>query len=733
MASKLLLSVLWLCGAAAAFGQTAFPFELSLTQGNSTNDISNGGSVVLNSPGPGQPVTASLVLTYLGTGTAVLNSGPQLLGAPNFTVTPSDSFPLTLSPSQKTTFTIKYVAFSPIGTIPASAQLSLPYLLTGSTNTAGMITVNLAGTTPDLSVSYVFPADGNVISLISGSAILFPDTLLNTNASVTISVANRGNGPGNVDAIHVTGTGFTPLGLPSQPAAVPAGSALQFVIRFTPTKLGPASGSLQMTLGGNAFTAALQGTGIASSFAYSVLTSSGAQPILPGQIISLPDTNVGSKNSLDIMVRNSGSAPGSVTSISFSGTGFAITDGPALPVMLNPNDAFTITVTFAPQQPGAATGKLRFNNDAFNLNANAIGPQLTYSYAIGTAVNTIVPGGAVVLGQQKVGQTSTATFTVQNTGTATANVISIGTALATGSTQSVDVFSVANLPPLPAELAPGKSLTFNVVFAPNTTGLATSNLLVNTDVFLLSGLGSAPVALPAYTFSGGQSSQAPFQQPAIGLSLSAPYPLPLRGALVLTEDTGGLSPDPAVQFATGGQTVAFTIPANSTDAVFANGAKQIRLQTGSVAGTITLTPSFATQAGLDLTPASPPTLQFTVARAAPQLLTAAVTSAATNSFTLSVTGYATTRSVSSFKFQFAASSGVNLSSSSATLDASGASFTWFQSSQSQPFGGQFVVTIPFNIQVSSGIVTSPINSLTSVSVSASNDVGASNTLTATIQ
>jgi hypothetical protein len=339
----------------------------------------------------------------------------------------------------------------------------------------------------------------------------------------------------------------------------------------------------------------------------------------------------------------------------------------------------------------------------------------------------------VVFSQQNVGRTSTINFTVQNTGTAPATVISIGTAQASGTTQFGDVFTVTNLPALPVNLDPGKSLSFTVAFAPNNTGLALGNLLVDTAVFLLSGLGSAPVPLPSYTFNGASGVQAPFQQPVIGLHMNSAYSLPLKGTLILTQDAGALAPDPAVQFATGGQIVTFTIPADSTDAVFPNGLKQIRLQTGSVASTITMTPSFATQAGLDVTPVSPPTLQLTVQRAAPQLLTAAIVSKASNSFTLTLSGYTTTRSISSFQVQFTASPDVSLPSSKTTVDASGASLAWFQGSPSQAFGGQFIVSIPFNIQVSSGILVTPVDKIQTLSVTASNDVGASNAISISVQ
>ena len=65
--------------------------------------------------------------------------------------------------------------------------------------------------------------------------------------------------------------------------------------------------------------------------------------------------------------------------------------------------------------------------------------------------------------------------------------------------------------------------------------------------------------------------------------------------------SGNFGTDPAVQFSTGSaagnRTVDFVIPAGSTSANFAGQGSQILLQTGTVAETVTLTPSFATTAG----------------------------------------------------------------------------------------------------------------------------------------
>jgi hypothetical protein len=82
-----------------------------------------------------------------------------------------------------------------------------------------------------------------------------------------------------------------------------------------------------------------------------------------------------------------------------------------------------------------------------------------------------------------------------------------------------------------------------------------------------------------------------------------------------------------VQFVTGGLIVKFTIPANTTQALFGNNnATQVKLQTGTVAGTISVTPKFLTTGGFDLTSQSPVTLAMPLQVSAPQLLDAQLTS-----------------------------------------------------------------------------------------------------------
>jgi hypothetical protein len=287
------------------------------------------------------------------------------------------------------------------------------------------------------------------------------------------------------------------------------------------------------------------------------------------------------------------------------------------------------------------------------------------------------------------------------------------------------------LPALPLTLSPGAVTTFTIDFSPLTVGALASTLLINSQTFVLSGFSTAPPPLPAYQFTGASGTQQPFQQPAVGLSLTGPYSISLSGTLTITIISNSFVPDPAVQFSSGGQKVAFTIPANTLNAVFPNGSTQIQLQTGTVAGTILITPDFtvAVAGGTDITPANPVTLQLTVPSQAPTLIAASISAQALNGFSVAVTGFTPTRSLQTLTFRLTPASGSTLSATTLAVDVSGMSAAFFPSTASQAAGGQFVVTVPFNLAQSGAPVgTNLANSISAVSVTATNATGTSNVL-----
>jgi len=315
-------------------------------------------------------------------------------------------------------------------------------------------------------------------------------------------------------------------------------------------------------------------------------------------------------------------------------------------------------------------------------------------------------------------------FSIQNTGTSAAAISSIN--LATAGTS----FTLEQLPAMPFNLDPGTTMTFTIGFTPGTTGSLTATLRINTASFTLSGNGTQPAALPSYQFQAPSVTPQPGQQPAIGLTLAAPYPAAINGTLTLTFVSSVFTDDPAIQFASGGRTTTFTIPANSTQALF-NGNSSIPLQTGTTAGKIVITPSFAMQGGFDMTPSSPSPLSITIPQTAPQLLSATLASPTTTSFTVVLNGFSTTRALTQLDVNITPKSGVNLSATHLTIDVSTAAASWYQSSASQTAGGTFLAAIPF-VLANGNSTDDLVHKLQSLSITATNQTGVSTSVTVPI-
>jgi hypothetical protein len=722
-----------LAGVLFAIATTAaaqIPFQLLVSQSNNAITVQNGASLTFVAA-VGQSATAKLTATYTGTGQVVISQIPNVFGSSAFTATLPAKLPIVLNPGASVTVTIN---FSPTSATASSSQMNLPYVetvstttgtTTSTTSTANVITLGLQGTAPSFALSYVLQTDQNVVPIQSGGLIPFAPTLVGATAQAALNVTNTGSGPGTVTGISISGSAFKISGKPLLPSTVNSGQTLQVLVLYTPTAVGTDTGLITITFdSGSPVTVNLSGSGTASSFTYSILSTTPPTAISPGGTISLPNTQVGQSSTITIRVLNSGNANGTVSSVNIAGQGFSLSTL-VLPNVLAPNASLTFNITFTPTQPGAQTGTLIVNSDTFSLSGTGLGALLVYSYVAGGSTITLGAGNnSVVFSPVMVSQSEQLIFDVKNAGTLPATISNIGV----GSGPYV----VSGLPPLPVTLAPNADFQITIKFTPTTVGPANGTLLLDATTIALIGSGTAPPPLPAYTIAGPSGNTAPMTQPTVGLTLASAYPVAITGVLTMSI-AGALPADPAVQFATGGRTVAFTIPANQTSAVFGTQGTQLGLQTGTVASTITLTPSFATQAGnVDLTPAAPSSLQFTVAPAVPSLIAMQLGSLSATGFTIQVTGFSTPRSLKSMAVQFTTAPGFSMPTTQFTIDVSQVSTVWYDSTASQAFGSLFTISVPFTFQGTVPAGQSILKAITSVSVTMSNALGASNSLQAAV-
>jgi uncharacterized repeat protein (TIGR01451 family) len=96
------------------------------------------------------------------------------------------------------------------------------------------------------------------------------------------------------------------------------------------------------------------------------------------------------------------------------------------------------------------------------------------------------------------------------------------------------------------------------------------------------------VVAPSPGFVFTPSPLAPGRQAGVGIVMSTPFPHEVTGSITLTFDSNAVIPvdDPAIQFASGGRTAVFTIPANAAAARFGSDSPEgpLAFQTGTVAG-----------------------------------------------------------------------------------------------------------------------------------------------------
>ena len=717
-----ILALMAMSGIAA--GQQ-FPFQLRYSQGDNAGSFSNGGTLGFSAE-LGQSQAARLVATYRGAGRASITQPLELFGSGAFTVTASPSPPLSLNPGDSVSLDVQ---FRPTVTTLTVAELSLAYTetilsATSSASSSGTISVGLQGGAPSMVLNYILQTDLNVVPLAPGGSIVFPPTQVGASSTANFVVTNRGSGPGVVKGVSIQGAAFRLSGLPLFPVTIAAGQELRLPLTYSPQSIQDDSGAIQVTLGDDrVVTVNLSGSGAGSSFTYELVNGTSVSAITSNEPASLPDIAVGETGSVVIRVRNTGNSNGVISSILLLGAGFQIVSLPPLPVSLAPQASLAFTVTFQPPQAGTFHGQLRIGESSFDLAGRGIGARLVFSYVSGDSTVAVNSGGSVIFSPTTIGQTQKLDFSVKNMGTLAANVANVGVV------DARSPFAVSGLPPLPASLAPDGEMRFTIAFAPLASGFSNAVLRIDSATLTLTGSATPPPALPSYRIDGPGDTVDPVSQPAFGLTLSAPYSLALSGTLTVS---GDVSLDPAVQFSSGGRSASFTIPANTTRAIFSNQSNQIRLQTGTVAGTLLLTPSFAIEpGGADITPDSPSAQRVTIAAGAPKLQALRIDSRTTTGFTLLVTGYSTTRTLADLILAFTAAPGFNLANSQITFHLAGDAALWFQSATSQALGGQFTAAIPFTFRSDNGS-SSPIDALKSVSVTATNERGTSNALQADI-
>jgi Abnormal spindle-like microcephaly-assoc'd, ASPM-SPD-2-Hydin len=167
------------------------------------------------------------------------------------------------------------------------------------------------------------------------------------------------------------------------------------------------------------------------------------------------------------MLRNTGGVPLTVSTITVSGSGFALS-GFTLPLTINAGASFAGTVTFAPKSGGTVTGSLTITSNS----ESAAAPIILSATGVAPSAQLALTPTSIAFGNIITGQSLTQQLTLRNTGTASLHVTAVATV---GSGYSLNALA------MPLTLAAGTSTVANVVFAPTATGAASGSITFTSD------------------------------------------------------------------------------------------------------------------------------------------------------------------------------------------------------------------------------------------------------------
>ncbi len=311
---------------------------------------------------------------------------------------------------------------------------------------------------------------------VAPTSVSFGIVEVGNNQSKPATMTNSGGSSLTVTNVTPTGAGFSVSGV-SLPLTLASGQSQGFTVVFTPASAGTITGNL-----------AIANTG--STPTVNVTLSGGSQT--EGAVTpSSPSLNfgsilVGSKQTLTETLNNTGGSALTVTQVTPTGTGFAVS-GLTLPLNLPAGEGQSFSVTFTPQSAGTVNGNLAIANTGATPAMN-----IPLSGG-GQTAGALTPSPASLnFGSVEVGSDQVLTETLTNSGGSSVTVTQVNP---TGTGYSVSGLS------LPLTLTAGQSQGFSVTFTPSAAGSSSGNLAITSNAsnaslnVPLSGNGLAPGSL----------------------------------------------------------------------------------------------------------------------------------------------------------------------------------------------------------------------------------------------
>jgi hypothetical protein len=282
----------------------------------------------------------------------------------------------------------------------------------------------------------------------SPASVSFGLVTLGQSETQEIVLTNTGETATVISAISVGAAEFT-LSEVALPTTLSPGQSTALNITFAPTGSGLTRAIITVTSNAGNPTLAidLQGKGTTLE----TLTSTPSN-------LAFGQVSVGTTTASSVVLTNPHTSSLTITGFSTVGSSFSVS-GPSTPFDLGAGQSFTLSVSFAPQAAGAASGSI-------------------FIYSTPRMMSIPLAGTAVTIGQLNLSPASLnfGNVDVGNSTTQPASLTATGGSVTISSaTSSNSQFSISGIS-LPATINAGQTMAFDVVFAPTNTGADSGTL-----------------------------------------------------------------------------------------------------------------------------------------------------------------------------------------------------------------------------------------------------------------
>ena len=277
-----------------------------------------------------------------------------------------------------------------------------------ASTSVGLSTLSGTGIAPVLTLAYTGPSGTVTPQPNSSTPINFGNVSLSSSASLKFTFTNVSSTAVATPAVSLKtavyfSTAFA-LTTSALPASIPAGSSASFTVVFSPGQAQQANatlivGSLQYPLSGTG----TAGDGI-NALQIFYVDSTGVRTLPQAATpIAFDDVIAGTSrtSTLTFTVTNPATSfdAVSVSTLTVSGVGFALSGAPALPVSIAPGASISFKIAFTPSSTGTYTGVFAMGARQFSLT--------------GKGIASPVPEPSFTLSQQPLTSQQQVTLTVQ--------------------------------------------------------------------------------------------------------------------------------------------------------------------------------------------------------------------------------------------------------------------------------------------------------------------------------